>query len=136
MTQRTGHNDAPEVFSRTTRALLTESGWTPAYHGPVDLYAAAYRDEKLQFPESARRFLSRFGGLVIHYKTKTGQDDVLEFRAERAAKGSGHGTLASYQEMACGHPLCPIGSCLFGTCMLLMDTSGRVLGGTEWSLLL
>jgi hypothetical protein len=136
MIKGASRNDVPEVFSEVTRALLTKSGWWPNYHGPVDLYVAVYRDEELKFPRAARRFLDRFGGLVIQYKTKMQQDDVLEFRADRAARGSGQDTLVGYEEMAGEHPLCPIGSYSFGMCMLLMDAKARVFGGTEWSLLL
>jgi hypothetical protein len=133
MIGRTIHSHDPRGFSEAALALLKKSGWTPAYHVPVDAYLAAYRDEKLEMPPAVRRFLEHFGGLVIQYKTATKQDDILEFRAERAARGSGHGTLEGYEEMA-HERLSPVGSYSFGLCMLLMDARGRVFGGTEWSL--
>ena len=49
------------------------------------------------------------------------------------AKGAGRGTLEGYEEMA-NAPLSPIGSYSFGMCLLLMNSQGRVFGGTEWSL--
>jgi SUKH-3 immunity protein len=135
MPSRNSHNDVPHAFSRGTVVLLVKSGWSREHRGPVDLYEAAYRKEGLEFVRVAKRFLDRFGGLTIHYKTKTRQEDVLDFRAERAALGSGEGALAGYEELAGERPLCPIGSYFLGHNMLLMDRKGRVFGGTEWSIL-
>lgn len=124
-----------EPFSAATLALLGQSGWTADYRGPVDLYLECYRREALECPQAAIRFLARFGGLVVPYRTDTHQDDVLDLRADRAALGSGHGALASYEAMGTRGALCPIGSYQHGDCLLLMDGQGAVLGGTEWSLL-
>src|SRR5271166_2959759 len=135
MAKKTGRTSERLVFSESTLTSLRAGDWTPDRTVPTTTYSSAYDDEELTLLPRAKEFLSRFGGLTIRYRTPTGQEDVLDFRADRTVVGAGHGAIAGYEEWAHTRPLCPIGSYQFGTCMLLMDAHGQVFGGTEWSLI-
>ena len=78
-----------------------------------------------------KQFVREFGGLIIRYETKSRQEDVLEFLAERAVQGMGGSGLTGFEELIGVAPLCPIGHYLFGTCMLFMDSRGQVFGGSD-----
>ena len=47
--------------------------------------------------------------MIIRYVTKYQQEDVLEFLAERAAKGMGSSGVKCFEELTGVAPLCPIG---------------------------
>jgi len=119
------------AFSPFALAYLREAGWMPKRAVPTLLYEKAYKAEGISLLLKAKMFLRQFGGLIIRYVTKSQQQDVLEFLAERAVQGMGGGGIEGFQELIDVGPLCPIGHCFFGTCLLMMDGKGRVFGGSD-----
>jgi len=119
------------VFSPVALAYLRKAGWTPKRVVRTSLYEEPYKAEGLSLLLKAKSFLGKFGGLIICYVTKSQQQDVLEFLAERAVQGMGNGGVEGFEELIGVAPLCPIGHYLFGTCLLLMDSRGRVFGGSD-----
>lgn len=110
---------------------LRKAGWTPARVVSTRDYEEAYRAEGRPLLPTAKVFLSRFGGLIIQYPTKSHCTDVLAFLADReihAMNGSG---LECFEEIIGVAPLCAIGHYQFGTCILFMDQRGRVFGGSD-----
>ena len=110
---------------------LRKAGWTPKRVVPTAMYEQAYESEGVPFLSKTKEFLSAFGGLIVCYETKSRQEDVLEFLAERAVQGMGGSGLKGFEELIRVAPLCPIGHYLSGTCMLFMDTRGHVFGGSD-----
>jgi hypothetical protein len=110
---------------------LRNAGWTPKRVVPTSLYEQAFEAEGIPFLPKTKNFLRKFGGLIIRYAMRSGQEDVLEFLAERAVQGMGGSGLEGFEERIDVAPLCPIGHHLFGTCMLFMDSRGRVFGGSD-----
>jgi len=119
------------AFPRAALTYLGKAGWTRNRVAPTSLYEQAYGSEGLPFLPRTKRFLREFGGLIIRYVTKSRQEDVLEFLAERAVRGMGGNGIKCFEELIGVSPLCPIGHYLFGTCMLFMDNRGWVFGGSD-----
>jgi hypothetical protein len=119
------------AFPATALTYLRKAGWMPSRLVPTALYEEAYTAEGLSLLPKVKMFLSRFGGLIISHVTKSQQHDVLEFLAERAVRSMGNGGIEGFEELIGVTPLCPIGHCSFGTCILLMDRRGQVFGGSD-----
>jgi hypothetical protein len=119
------------ALSPATLSYLNAAGWTTKRSVSTSLYEDAYAAERLSLLPEAKNFLRRFGGLIIKYVTPRQQQDVLEFLAERAVRGMGNGGNEGFEELTGVAPLCPIGHCYFGTCILFMDANGRVFGGSD-----
>jgi SUKH-3 immunity protein len=119
------------AFSRVALDYLRKAEWTQGRVVPTSLYEEAYASEGLCLLPTARRFLRGFGGLIIRYESRSHQEDILEFLADRAVLGMKGRGIASFEELIGVAPLCPIGHYLFGTCMLFMDGRGRVYGGSD-----
>lgn len=120
--------NGPSPLPRAALPYLRKAGWTPTRTVPTTAYEQAYAAEGLLLVPKAKQFLHEFGGLIIRYDTKSAQEDVLEFLAERAVQGMGGAGIAGFETLTRVSPLCPIGHYLFGTCMLFMDGQGRVFG--------
>ena len=112
-------------------SYLRKAGWTRRRVVPTSLYEEAFGSEGVPFLPKTEEFLLKFGGLIVPYPTESGQEDVLEFLAERAVQGMGSGALEDFEGLIGVAPLCPIGHYLYGTCMLFMDSRGRVFGGSD-----
>jgi hypothetical protein len=115
---------------------LRKARWTPWRVVPTSLYEEAYASEGLRLLPEAELFLRGFGGLIIPYATRSHQEDVLEFLADRAVQGMRGRGIETFEELIGVAPLCPIGHYLFGTCMLFMDSRGWVFGGSDESVAL
>jgi hypothetical protein len=131
MEERRKAKNGALIFPRAALVYLKNAGWTPQRIVPIPLYEQAYAAEGLPLLPKTKLFLRKFGGLIIRYTTKSEQEDVLEFLAERAALGMGGSGIECFEELTGVTPLCPIGHYLFGTCMLFMDSRGQVLGGSD-----
>ncbi|HUY88504.1 MAG TPA: SUKH-3 domain-containing protein [Pirellulales bacterium] len=119
------------AFPTATVSRLRKAGWTPKRVVATSLYEHAYDSEQIRFLPKTKQFLRQFGGLIIPYLTKSRQEDVLEFLADRAVQGLGGSGIEVFEELIGTVPLCPIGHYLFGTCILFMDCQGRVFGGSD-----
>lgn len=115
-------------FSPIAKAYLRAARWSPQRRLIVTAYEAAYEKEGFSLHAAARRFLQRFGGLIIKYQTTADQPDVLDFCADDAVRGMGSGGLAQIERLLGIRPLCPLGHYQHGTCMLLQAGDGRVFG--------
>ena len=109
-------------------SLLNEAHWSPAKKSSIALYEAAYREEQLSLHSAAKRFLERFGGIIVKYSTPDDQLDVLDLCANDAVQGMGDGGLIQLERELSVHPLCPLGHFDDGTCLLVQDRLGRVYG--------
>lgn len=125
-------SDMPVAVS----TCLREAGWTPTRAVSTSLYQDAYRSEGRPFLLKAKEFLSRYGGLVIPYTTKSQTEDVLAFLAEREVHAMNGIGVESFEALLGVAPLCPIGHYQCGTCILFMDKRGRVFGGSDETLTL
>jgi hypothetical protein len=124
------------AFPPVALEYLRKAGWTPNRAVPTSTYERAYKAESIPLLPKPKKFLREFGGLIICYVTKLRQQDVLEFLAEQAVQGIGDGGIKGFEELIGVAPLCPIGHCFFGTCLLLMDANGRVFGGSDETVVL
>src|SRR5260370_26799155 len=106
-------NGPVSTFSEKTTQLLLSAGWMPNRKVALDRYRAAFAEEGLGLSPKVETFLRRFGGLVINYKTKTDQDDTLDFLADEAVEGLGGKALSSYARVIQSHGLSPIGDYAF-----------------------
>ena len=86
---------------------LRKAGWTPQRVVATSLYEGAYELEGLSLLSKAKQFLHTFGGLIIRYITKSQQEDVLGFLAERAVQGMGGGGLEGFEELIGVSPFAP-----------------------------
>lgn len=119
------------ALPRAALSYLRKAGWAPDRAVSTLRYKKAFESEGIALAPTVERFLREFGGLVIPYGTPSRQEDVLEFLADRAVQGMGGGAVQEFEELIGSGPLCPIGHYLFGTCMLFMDSRGRVFGGSD-----
>lgn len=130
--RRAEQPDMPSAVS----SFLRKAGWTPTRAVSTSLYQEAYRSEGRPFLLRAKQFLSRYGGLVIPYTTRSQTEDVLAFLAEREVHAMNGIGVESFEALLGVAPLCPIGHYQCGTCILFMDKRGRVFGGSDETLTL
>jgi SUKH-3 immunity protein len=121
----------PFAFSRRTDRDLRAAKWSPGRKVDGSVYERVYQEEDVPLLPASRDFLSRYGSLIIPYADQAGNRDVLEFCADDAVRGMGSGGLRQVERLLGVRPLCPIGHYQFGTCMLLQDETGRVLGVSD-----
>lgn len=119
------------VVRNAAIGFLRIAKWTPDRAVSTALYEESFAIANIPLLPQAKEFLARFGGLVIPYVTKSQQQDVLEFCAERTVQGMGGGGIECFEELIGVAPLCPIGHYSFGTVMLFMDSRGWVFGGSD-----
>lgn len=115
-------------FSACARRYLVEAGWKTDRAVSVSIYLDAYAREGLALSSAARMFLRSFGGLLMRYKSTSGQEDTLGFMADEAVRNMGGGILAQTEEQFGVGSLCPIGHYLWGMCLLLQAEDGSVYG--------
>ena len=125
------NNSVTTVFSEKTAICLRLAGWSPTREVPLGIYETAFAEENLTIPTKVQSFLRHFGGLIIPYKNLAQQDDTIDFLAEEAVQGLGNQQLRSYDALVGGGHLCPIGHYAFGSCLLLMSSTGNVYGGQD-----
>jgi len=97
--------NAASAIPHAARAYLRKAGWTPKRIVPTALYEQAYASEGLPFLPKTKQVLREFGGLIIRYVTKSQEEDVLEFLAERAALGMGGSGIECFEELIDVTPL-------------------------------
>jgi hypothetical protein len=133
MVPRHKQNGSTSAVAPEARSSLRRAGWKPTRSVRTSICEEAYAHEGLQLLPKPKAFLRKFGGLVIPYVTKSQQQDVLDFLAERAIRGMKHG-IKGFEKLLVTAPLCPVGHYLFGTCILLMDRKGQIFGGSDETL--
>lgn len=121
-----------QEFGARTRSALAQAGWSESRVFDTSSYERACSIFGRHAGATARRFLSSFGGLTLHFPHPRidGAFDTCHFHAEWAASTIDLDTIREY-EVRTGSRLSVVGEAFSDHMVLVMDDDGRLFGGYD-----